>query len=181
MKKTKKVLVGTIVILAIAYIALEIIYYFTPKPEDIIEQKFIENEIYFNEIVEYYESLEYSLFLKNCSSGAIIESDNIQYKVDYEDGTYLLKLHSDSYEKFNDKFLSSGQNIEQVIGNFKGISVTITKETFQLLEITIDISDSDSNYYSLLRWYKQENLPDITADYMISLVNNWYILRWGYT
>lgn len=104
--------------------------------------------------------------------------DNIQYEVYVGEDFCSLNLVGDSYEFFYNNLLG-GQSIEQVIGNFHGLRIDIKKENFQVDIIRVEISDFDTDYYSILCWYNDVDINSISADRIISLPGNWYILRKG--
>ncbi len=164
--------------LFIVFVVMLIIWNQTPDFDEVIQNKFIENQDLFGNIVKYYENLDFVTLLEKCESDSDIQIANINYRVGVDDKYYYLNLNEETYESFNSEILN-GNSIEQILGEFSGFRVDIDKNNFQLSSIRIEISDYESDFYSVLCWSSQENTDNILPGYKIELPGKWYIFRVG--
>lgn len=138
-------------------------------------KKFDENAQYFIGLQEYYASIDFQNILEE----QILKADEVEiggilYSVDFNDDFVKLCKKSNSDEVL---YGNAEDEIAKYVGHCQQISISINKETGELDQISIDVTNKNESEMVYLIWSKEK------ASYVYGLselsVENWVLIFYG--
>ncbi len=148
-----------------------------PQDEAYAIEVFNDNMDVFSEFQEYYSTIEYKKVIKETNNSKLLEIDGVEYEIALIGDEYFITYYDARKQNGFENLPSSVLKIRELTRNYKGISVRIDKESLDVIDIQINISNDVEGYSLWIVWGKT---PADIENCNIPLTENWAIYSMDY-